>query len=72
MFLLLSIIVYKVAFKSYKVLKGIIENPYITQVKLSQIIGVSRRSIAKNISNLKDKQVIIRVGSDRKGYWKIL
>ena len=55
-----------------KVLDEIIKNPYITQVQLSEIIGISRRSIAKHISNLKEKQVITRVGSDRKGYWEIL
>lgn len=55
-----------------KILKVLIENPYITQIQLSELIGISKRSINKNIKNLKDKEKIRRVGSDRKGYWEIL
>ena len=47
------------------------EFPYITQATLSELLGISKRSIIKNMKNLKDRGIIYRVGSDRKGYWKI-
>ena len=47
-------------------------NPNITQVELSNKLNVSRRTISTLLANLKEKGKIERVGSDRKGYWKIL
>ena len=55
-----------------KILNILIENPYITQMKLSEILGISKRSIVKNMKNLKNNKKIERIGSDKKGYWKIL
>lgn len=54
-----------------KILNELIDNPYITQARLSELLGISKRSIIKNMKNLKDRGIIYRVGSDRKGYWKI-
>lgn len=54
-----------------KILEKISENPSITQSELSNILGITTRAIRKTMKNLKDKGVIERVGSDRKGYWKI-
>ena len=34
-------------------------------------MGVSRKTIANYIKSLRDKNLIERIGSDRKGYWKI-
>jgi len=39
--------------------------------KLAECIGITTRSIERNISLLKDKGLLERVGSDRTGYWKI-
>lgn len=55
-----------------KILNELDKNPNLTQVQLSTILNISRRSIIKNMKKLKDKNKIERVGSDRKGYWKIL
>lgn len=41
-------------------------------MKLSEILGISKRSIVKNMKNLKNNKKIERIGSDKKGYWKIL
>lgn len=48
------------------------ENPHIIQQELANISKVSRRTIAMILTSLKNKNVIERVGSDRKGYWKVL
>ena len=54
------------------ILNELIKNPYVTQIQLSERLGISKRSIIKNMKNLKDKNKIKRIGSDRKGYWEIL
>ena len=54
-----------------KILEEIIKKEDITQEKLAEIIGISRRSVINNINKLREKKIITRVGSDRKGYWKI-
>ncbi len=55
-----------------KLLELLKVNPNITQVELSSKLDVSRRTISTILSNLKEKKKIERVGSDRKGYWKVL
>ena len=54
------------------VLRILFENPNITQIKLADALNVSRRTIAKVLATLKQNEIIERVGSDRKGYWRIL
>lgn len=55
-----------------KILEKISESPNITQTELSNILGITTRAVRKTMKNLKDKGIIERVGSDRKGYWKII
>ena len=47
------------------------ENPNITQKILAEKLNLSRPAITLNIKELKNQNYIERVGSDRKGYWKI-
>ena len=51
-----------------KILNELIKNPYIAQIQLSEILGISKRNIIKNMKNLKDKNKIKRIRLDRKGY----
>jgi ATP-dependent DNA helicase RecG len=47
------------------------KDPYITQKELGNIVGLSRRGVEKNISILKAKKIIERIGANKGGYWKI-
>ena len=47
------------------------KNPYITSEELSDIVGIRADKIRINISKLKIKGLIERIGGDRGGYWKI-
>jgi ATP-dependent DNA helicase RecG len=38
---------------------------------LSEIIGISAVKVRENLSKLKAKKIIKRIGGDRGGYWKI-
>ena len=39
---------------------------------MAEELKLSRGAITLNLKQLKDKNVIERIGSDKKGYWKIL
>ena len=48
------------------------EDPGYTMLQLAEKMHVSRKTIAQILSDFKEKRIIERVGSDRKGYWRIL
>lgn len=47
------------------------KTPSLTGKKLSTLTGFSTRKISRIIKKLKESEKIIRIGSDKKGYWKI-
>jgi ATP-dependent DNA helicase RecG len=53
------------------ILGNIDKNPYITSVGLSNLIGINASNIRANISKLKTKGLLERIGGDNGGYWKI-
>jgi predicted HTH transcriptional regulator len=55
-----------------KILEIITSNPQITQTQLVEMTGLTRRGIEWNLSKLKAKGLIERVGPDKGGYWKVL
>ena len=61
----------KVTVNQQKILEAIKENPFITQDELSQIIGLSRKSIIQNMKKLQDSGLLKRVGADKNGHWEI-
>ena len=54
-----------------KILAVLKREPAITAKKLSETLNVSTRKISRIIKTLRENGTITRVGSDRKGYWKI-
>ena len=54
-----------------KILAVLKREPAITAKKLSETLNVSTRKISRIIKMLRKNGTITRVGSDRKGYWKI-
>ncbi|MEE0998529.1 MAG: Fic family protein, partial [Treponemataceae bacterium] len=61
----------KVTVNQQKILEAIKENPFVTQEELSQIIGISRKSIIQNMKKLQENGLIKRVGADKNGCWEI-
>ena len=57
--------------KAYEILKMISENPNISIDELRIALDVTDRTIARYISELKDKGIIERKGPDSGGEWKI-
>ena len=48
----------------------IIDDPNSTMLQIAEKVKVSRKTVGKYLRTLKDKGIIERVESDRKGYWK--
>ncbi len=61
----------KVTDEECTLLSLLAEDPGYTMLKLSERMGISRKTVAQRIKQLKEKGIIERIGSDRKGYWKI-
>ena len=65
-------LVERLAESQKRILKLIKENPYISKKKLSEIIGISTTAIDKNITRLKKKGLLKRIGPDKGGYWEVV
>jgi len=53
------------------VYNSIKKNPNITIKQLSEQCNISTRTIQRILSNLKEGEIITRIGSDKTGYWKV-
>lgn len=54
-----------------KILELIIENNQITSTMLKDILGVSKATIERDISKLREENKLEYIGSSKNGYWKI-
>lgn len=62
----------KVTDKEQELLTLLTEDPGYTMPQLAERMSVSRKTVAARLKKLKDAGLIERIGSDRKGYWKLL
>ena len=53
------------------ILNLLAQKPDVTQKELADKLNISVRTVKRIIQQLKDEEKIKRVGSDRKGYWKL-
>ena len=54
-----------------KVLELLYEDPGFTVTVLAERMKVSRKSIANYLKSLREKNIIERVGTNKRGYWRI-
>lgn len=57
--------------KSVRILELISEDPAYTSTAIAEKLSLSRKTVSQRLKELKEKGIIERIGSDRKGYWKI-
>lgn len=57
--------------KEKEILLLISEDPAYTYETIAKKLGLSKRAVADRMKGLRAKGIISRIGSDRKGYWKI-
>ena len=55
-----------------EILRIISKSPNITIAEIANKIGVADRTAASNIKKLKDKNILLRKGGKKGGYWKII
>lgn len=53
------------------ILEQIRKNPFITQKELAAAMGVSHAGIRYAMKGLKDKGLVVRIGSNRSGKWRL-
>ena len=63
---------FDIDFDSYIILEAIRANPYVTQEELSEIVGIAKLNIHKNMKKLQEQNMLRRVGADKNGYWEIV
>ncbi len=61
----------KLTEKERETLALLVEDPGYTSLQIAEKLKVSRVSITTYLKSLKEKGIIERIGSDRKGYWII-
>ena len=54
-----------------KILEMIAENGNVTAKQMSDAIGISQRQVERLLASLKKKQIVVREGADKNGYWKL-
>jgi len=55
---------------SQKILEAVEADSEITIAQLSEFCGISTRAVQKNIEVLKNRGLLLRIGSDRGGCWR--
>ena len=58
--------------KEWEILMLLEEDPGYTMPQLAERLGISRKTVAARMKRLKENGIIERIGSDRRGYWKLL
>ena len=48
------------------------EDPGYTMSQLANTLSVSRKTVALRLKKLEEKGLIERIGSDHRGYWKLM
>jgi len=62
----------KLSKNQHKIIDLIEQNPKVTGEKISKLIGIRADTVRDNISVLKTKGLLERIGPDKGGYWKII
>jgi ATP-dependent DNA helicase RecG len=57
---------------SGKIIELIKENEFITLPEIAERIGITERSVERNIQNLQKERIICRVGPAKGGHWEVV
>lgn len=62
----------KVTANREKIIAELQKNPYMTQKELSEIVGISLKSIRENMKKMQESNILRRIGADKNGYWSVI
>jgi len=54
------------------IIKQVQDNPNVTYNILADLLKRNRTTIYRNMEKLKQVNILERIGSDKKGYWKVI
>lgn len=54
-----------------KILEAMINNPRVTILELSEIVGINKSAIQKHLNNFRNKGFIQRIGNKHRGNWHV-
>ncbi len=57
---------------SQKIIELIRDNKNITMQEMANVLGLNKRSVARNIKKLQEHGIIRRIGANKNGYWEII
>lgn len=57
--------------KATQILALISKDPASTSTKISEKLSFSKKTVSQRLKEMKEKGILERIGSNRKGYWKI-
>ena len=57
---------------SLKILEILAADPHCTYDVLADRLGISRRAVTKQISNLRKEGKLRRIGPDKGGHWEVI
>jgi len=58
--------------KRMLILKTMLNNPVVSKQDLRKMLGISATAIDNNINYLKNLGLVVRMGSDKGGEWRII
>ena len=64
-------VINKIVSTEDKIILLIKECPDISTQEIAGQIGISKRTVLRNIKTLKEKCILVRCGSNTKGCWKL-
>ncbi len=47
------------------------DNATVSTIQMAEKLGVTKRTILRDIEALKAKQIITRIGSEKTGHWEV-
>jgi len=61
----------RVVEKEQQILGFILKNEKITAKKIASALGLTQRTVQRYLKGMQEKGIIVRIGTDRSGYWKV-
>ncbi len=58
-------------YRQRQIIQLIQNTPHVTQIEMARKLNVSRQTIYRDITYLASIEIIVREGSNKKGYWII-
>ena len=63
---------YELSNTQKKMISLLLEDEWLSAVKIAKQLGLGNSTVEKNMKKLKEKGLLIRHGSPKNGYWEVV